>query len=202
MNTVWVFGDSFSVDFNLNPTINCRGYIKHKGYIPKTFGKLISEHYDMGYENHARGGFDNYSIMETFCNVVDMIKDGDIIFLGWSHYHRFRIIAEKKWMPINGPIEFENISINTVEEILVNRNHPYYEQEVESWEKLIKHSLKPLPNVKLIVWKWWSPKYNSKFETISKETNGIITDFHWSENGHKQVMEYMIPIIEGTPKFI
>ena len=85
---------------------------------------------------------------------------------------------------------------------MVNRNHPYYEQEVESWEKLIKHSLKPLPNVKLIVWKWWSSKYHGRFENITNETGGIISDFHWSENGHKQVTEYMVSIIEGTPKFI
>lgn len=203
MNTVWVFGDSFSSDYENNlPIINFKEYKKLKGYNPKTFGKLISEHYDMCYNNYARGGFDNYSILETFCNVVSDIKDGDIIFLGWSHYHRFRIIAEKKWISIHRPVEFENISINTIEEILVNREHPYYNREVESWDKLIKHSLKPLSNVKLIVWKWWSPKYCSKFETISKETNGIITDFHWSENGHKQVMEYMVSIIENTESLI
>lgn len=206
MNTVWVFGDSFSVDFENNPISNFKEYIKLKGYNPKTFGRLISEQYNMGYMNYARGGFDNYSILESFCNVVSDIKDGDIIFLGWSHYHRFRIIAEKKWISINGPVEYDliqtNVSNNTIDEILINRTHPYYEQEVESWEKLIKHSLKPLPNVKLIVWKWWSRDYNNRFGTISDETGGIIHDTHYGENGHKQVMKHMVSIIENTPKFI
>ena len=196
MNKVWVFGDSFSVDYENNSVSNFKEYIKLKEYVPKTFGKLISEHYDMGYENHSYGGFDNYSIMESFCNNVERIKDGDIIFLGWSDYHRFRIIAGKKWMFINGPTEYENVSNNTIEEILINRTHPYYEREVQSWNKLISHSIKSQPNTKIIIWEWHKPNINGKFETISKETNGVISDFHWSENGHKEFSDYMVSLIK------
>ena len=199
MNTVWIFGDSFSVDYDKNPIGSFKEYIKLKGYSPKTYGKLISEHYNMDYKNYSRGGWDNYSILESFCNNLYNIKDGDIVFLGWSNQSRFRIVYEDIWVSINGSSDcYENISRNTMDEILVNRTHPYYKREIESWNKLIKYSLKPHPNVKLIVWEWSSYEYNGKFDTITNETKSQICDFHWSEEGHKQFTEQMIPIINGT----
>jgi hypothetical protein len=192
MNTVWVFGDSFSVDYDKNPVSNFKDYIKLKGYVPKTFGKILSERYNMEYKNHARGGFDNYSIMESFCDNVENINDGDIIFLGWSIYNRFRIICYEKWKSINGTDSCDNVSTNTINEIFVNRSHPYYEREVESWNKLITHSLKPLTNTKLITWEWHKPIINCKFQTIHQETNGVISDFHWSEKGHRDFLDRII----------
>ena len=38
MNTVWIFGDSFSVDYDKNPIGSFKEYIKLKGYSPKTYG--------------------------------------------------------------------------------------------------------------------------------------------------------------------
>jgi hypothetical protein len=192
MNTVWVFGDSFSADYDNDPVSNFKDYIKLKGYVPKTFGKILSERYNMEYKNHARGGFDNYSILESFCDVVNKIEDGDIIFLGWSLYHRFRIMCYEGWKSINGTDFCDKMSTNTINEIVVNRTHPFYEREVESWNKLIRHSIKSLPNTKLIIWEWHKPNLHSKFETISQETNNVIPDFHWSENGHKEFLNYML----------
>ena len=195
MNTVWIFGDSFSSDYENNQMDSFKEYVKLKGYNPKTFGKLISEQYNMDYVNYAREGYDNYSILESFCDVVDKIQDGDIIFLGWSHYHRFRIMCYEGWKSITGTGSCDKMSNNTIEEVLMNRTHPYYEREVKSWNKLIKHFIKSQPNTKMIIWEWYKPNFFHKFQTISKETNGIIDDLHWSERGHMEFFEKMKPLI-------
>ena len=73
------------------------------------------------------------------------------------------------------------ISLKTVNEIHINRLHHFYNLEVLSWSKLMKHSAK---NFKFYDWSWTRLSLHD-YEEIRQETNLIVNDGHWSENGHK-----------------
>ena len=132
---VWIFGDSFSAPFSpLNEWSN--NYIKWKGYEPKTFGDIIAEKLGTGIKNIARSGICNDSIHESICENVNDIKDDDIIIIGWSNIRRFRLAGKSgKWETVlwNGLYKklqnLQDISEETVEQILVNRTSTLYNDE-------------------------------------------------------------------------
>lgn len=200
MNKLWVFGDSYSDSF-ISPNKNDKfrqDYSKWKGYSPKVYGEILAERNNMEYVNKARGGWDNISIFEEFCKSANDIKDGDYIIFGWSDPVRFRLANYEftnwaNYLPSNYDNLIENISKQTIEEILINRNHKLYKNELFNWINLINFSLK---NCKVIHWTWcgnlskladWSngsTLTNGCIDTITTETKGVMHDSHYSESGH------------------
>jgi hypothetical protein len=202
MRTVWVFGDSFSVDFDKNPIKNFYDYGQYKGYYPKTWGKLLSEHLDCDYKNFARGGWDNYSILQSFCDNIHNFGPDDLVFVGWSPEERIRLVGgHGQWVPFNSapPNPVYEIEPDIVATLLVSRTektnygyqaHKIVREEVYSWENMIRHSLK---DRFVHIWRWYDPHIIPRpYETIQKETNGKINDTHWSEKGHIQYVTDLI----------
>jgi hypothetical protein len=200
-NTIWIFGESHSAlirkEFDW-----CRNYILWKGYEPNTFGEIISKKLNFNLQNLAIHGGDNYSIFESFCKNINNIKDGDWLIFGWASLCRYRLGTENKHWASIAPMDtnkyileklkyvtqdvLDSISLNrsNVQSLLVN--------EVEIWMNLIK---KVMYNTNIV---FWTPsldefintedkhigveKYN--IEQIMEETNQVIYDGHYSENGH------------------
>lgn len=198
MNSIWVFGDSFSADYNVSGSMS--HYVKWKGRIVKNFANFLGEHYKMDVKNFGFQGWDNYSIFESLCKKVDEIKDDDFIFVGWGGVHRYRFVNHKsnQWFTVNGETchshlsTFMDMDLNSYLNFLVNRNHMLNEYEVDNWSKLIK---KAHPKNFVHIWRWggWgSDDLLSKFESVKDETKGEVDDFHWSENGHKNYAETLI----------
>lgn len=205
MKKLWVFGDSFSAPFN-DIGVNAESYIKYKGYKPKVYCDFISEKLGITANNCARGGMDNYSILNMICDKVHDIEDGDGIIIGWSSPTRFRIVAQDiglkdKWISmVPGYVsektkEFANV--------FVNRGYSnLYWKEVVSWSKLISKKFNnkivhfsPFADSTTGVPKIWIVN-NLIVEDIEKETNGKIKDTHYSENGHKFLAELFINRME------
>ena len=193
---LWIFGDSFSMDYSLDRAPWCVDYIKFKGYNTKSYGHFLAEDMDMDLEIFAEGGSDNYTIFNKLCDNVDYIKSGDMVIIGWGPTTRFRLVNEDtgRWMFVNQANEgvyFNNTFKNsTINELLVNRMDILYEMEVKGWVKIINKAMNN-NNIKVFYWSWIKMHVN-KFERVCDETNNIITDGHWSENGHKQFSEYFL----------
>jgi hypothetical protein len=214
MNTLWTFGDSFT-DFFYPPDkseIHWRQkYIKFKGYTPKVYGEIIAEKLNLNLINLGMGGVDNSHILEMFCKVVDKIKEDDILIFGWTNQSRFRLVNKhNQWGHFNTePINdkgffshkkfetFEFISENTVQELLINRTNVLYMLEIRNWIKLINFSTKN----KIIHWTWCPdlskcgiirPK---GYKSIKEETNGVVDDGHWCEDGHIEFADFLINLI-------
>jgi hypothetical protein len=209
MRTVWVFGDSFSVDFENNKIGNFELYKDLKGYFPKTWGKILSEELDCEYRNFAQGGWDNYSILQSFCENISYIKTNDIVFVGWAPEPRIRLTNENGvWRSFNGMLQNDwgGISGDCILDLLLNRvtgehreSNKGVEEERMSWENMIKFTMN---NMILHIWKWNNNGLFMKYQTIKGETNGTIPDSHWSEDGHKNYCKDLMKELKLSNKFI
>jgi hypothetical protein len=191
MSTLWVYGDSFSLDYSMKAAPSKEDYIEWKGYVPKTYPNFICEKLNLDLINFSDSGLDNYTILQNFCDNIEKYKEGDVIIVGWGPSSRFRIVYENenRWEPIgNYAAPDRNISLKTINEIHVNRLHKLYETEINSWSKLIKYSTK---NFKFYDWSWTRLDLHN-YEEIRQETNFIVNDGHWSENGHKKFSQEVL----------
>lgn len=200
-NKLWVFGDSYTENFKSDEGWS-KKYIDWKGYTPKVYGEFISEKFNLELKNFGKGGTNNYQIFQNICDNIDSIDDNDVVIIQWSQQHRFRLVDKNnQWLDFfNDSDEYkirmekcDFISETTIKETIYNRLNSKWLEEMKSWEKIIKKSL---PKNSLA---FWSPfddyEYGESrfvFETISKETNYIITDPHFSERGQENLSHILI----------
>ncbi len=222
MGKLYVFGCSYSTVFNENSLFNpdMKKYYNFRGgNFPLTWSEILSK--DLGLElvNTAQNGFDNYSIFENFCKLSDKITSEDIVIIGWSQVFRFRLYSKLKnqlrsvnvWQT-NKNFDLSEISQQTLDEVLVNRDNKLWIDEVYNWMKLINH-LSKLVKFKLYYWSFFVefPEFyiindllNLGAKYISHETNGEVGDNHFGEKGHQVQAEYFKNIIleKQKPKLI
>jgi hypothetical protein len=205
MSTLWTFGDSLTEGFK-STDLWATTYVKWKGYVPMTYGQIISKELDLELINLGKGGSDNYTIFESFIKNIDNIKDGDIVIIGWSEVGRFRLANKSNtWTSFvpnfdNNLTNMENISNQTLNEICVNRLSDIYINEVNIWIRFIKNIIK---HFKIINWSTFNRGkingiYVNEIEKITNETKGIIKDAHFSENGQKQLSEILLSKINDN----
>lgn len=186
MNTLWIFGDSFSAPFSNNYSVEwATPYIKWKGYEPNVFGDIIASNLDMKLQNHAKGGSDNYTIFETIAKHSNDIENDDIIIVGWSSLIRYRVIGPNgDWKTIL-PMDDDSYS-----QLMIYRDDSINPlKEIKSWMSL----LTKLYGKRILYWSpaitndndIYSPKDLGIIEHISQETMGMLTDSHYSERGHQ-----------------
>lgn len=206
--TLWTFGDSFTESLSDNKADWVQKYIEWKGYIPKVYGEVMAERMEIKLVNMGKGGSDNYSIFQSICDSVHNIKSDDIILVGWSSTTRFRLVDKwDEWKHIIPNFDrnqrtLENISQSTIDEILVNRTHNLYIEEVRSWLKLLNYTFS---NNTIIHWSALeytaAHNYFRNLPTIRLETNGEIDDNHYCEEGHIQLAnEFMKMLSENRTR--
>lgn len=202
---IWIFGDSYSTSFNHISVINDWGkdYINFKGYVPKSFGDIISDKLDTEVKHFARGGICNDTIYELICENAPLINKDDIIIIGWSELTRFRLSGrDSEWCHLisnsqNNFSELPNVSENTLDEVFVNRSLKLYVDEYMKRRNFLNWLFRD--NILI----HWTPfVHQFKFilgyggiSTISLETNDLIKDGHYSETGHKQISNNLIKLI-------
>lgn len=215
MNNLWVFGDSASAPFYDNSTEWRRKYVEWKGYIPKHYTQLLSEYLNLELKVFAIDGASNHNIFEMFCQHVKSINKDDIVIFNWTEGSRFRLVSDtQEWHSIgvwyiDNPKSFDrfsNISIDTVEQILINRsdNLKTIYDEVHHWIHFINHHLS---NNKVI---HWTPRKQDDFnilqiygcETILDETKNEVSDLHLSEKSNVEVFEFLKNEIKNIKNII
>jgi hypothetical protein len=208
---LWVFGDSFSVPFELMKHIP---YIPYKGYVPKIYSEVVAE--EFGYElmDNAVGGASNVTIFHKFISVVDQIADNDVVIFGWTQNFRFRIASETNLFTdiLIGVIDqyvINNFSKEALLEIGDNKeSQSVYFTEITDYIKLINHTLK---NNIVLHWTWVEPNKNpdrneqkyydqllpfKKYLSVTQETDYKLDDFHYGEMGHYDLAQKIISKIE------
>lgn len=211
MNTLHTFGCSHTACFETS--VDRAEFIKYKEYrggsYPKIWPELLSEKLNLKLNNAAVGGASNYEILQSFCDNVEKFQEGDIVIIGWSYKERFRVVDyfDGKFVKVGAGYNAElyNISINTINEMLFNRAHEKWLEEIQSWEKAIRR-LCNSSRVQLVFWSFDSNIYKDKLdfdlvqlgaETIATETKGEIDDAHYGEKGHRVQYEYFLQILNN-----
>ena len=205
MATLWTFGDSMTAGYTIGSGW-ADDYIAWKGYKPKIYPEIISEKLELELVNLAKGGYDNYSIFETLCANVDKIKEDDVLIFGWSSLSRIRLATKyDTWQSFvpnynNNMLEMENISLNTLEELYVNRTSGLYKDELNNWIKLINHLMTNIT----IHWTYFIEAADcillDKFQTVSMETKKQVNDHHYSEKGQSDLSIFLLNEIAKKSK--
>jgi hypothetical protein len=214
MNTLWTFGDSFTQSY-VPPTNTGRNwrndYIDWKGYNTKVYPEFIAEKLNLNLVNKGMGGCDNSYIFEEFCKVASQIQKDDIVIFGWTDVHRFRLFNKENecgFFNANAFNEggaifsqeffntFDFLSVQTIEEMIINRNSKMFIHELCNWINLINLFLK---DINVIHWSWDRNNrickdiiISTRYERIFDETKGSIIDYHFSENGHRAFSDHLM----------
>jgi hypothetical protein len=208
--TLWVFGDSFSVNFE---TLSMsykpfEDYINLKGYIPKNYIDHLSNEYGYKVRNFAKAGVSNASIFNQFINVMNDIQPEDIIIINWTSILRHRVSdGNNNFWDVSSENSIDclegSMSENTLNEIKLNRNRDYtFYKEMLEYVTAIN---KICENNFIIHWDWELPAQVDNttinilknkmlslknFQTIREETGNTIVDYHYSELGHLELAEF------------
>jgi hypothetical protein len=204
--TLWTYGDSFTESMNTaTGALWVDEYVGWKGYIPKVYGEIISDNMGIELVNLGKGGSDNYSIFQSICDSSNLINSNDVIIIGWSSCTRFRLVDKwDEWKPIIPKFDrnirnLEDVSNTTLEEVLINRTHSKYTNEVHSWIKLLNITF---ANNLIIHWspldRGVSKNYIGNLANITKETNGEIDNGHYGEVGHIQLANIFSGMINSN----
>ena len=143
MNTLWIFGDSFSSDFDYK---NLHG--NHKSYMDIfnvehiwVWASVLGEKLGYDVKNLAKGGNSNYQIFQDYCDSCHLIQPNDIVIVGWGLIDKFRISQNNKFINIhpNNTRDYENMSKSTLDEMIKNRQEVYngidiWAGEINGWE--------------------------------------------------------------------
>jgi len=164
MKTLWIFGDSFSINFDYNNL-----HDNHKKYMEiigvnefKTWPALLAKKLNYELKNLSKGGDSNYQTFQNICDNCHVIKENDIVIVGWGLITKFRISHNNQFVnvhPQGGIKDYGTLSKETIQEILDNRlkNFRYankrdrYVEEVYLWEKVISVLAKN-KNFKVYFW--------------------------------------------------
>ena len=160
MNTLWIFGDSFSSDFDYNNLHqNHKNYmeIMNINHIP-VWGTIIGEKLGLQVKNLAKGGSSNYQIFQDYCDSCHLVQSNDIVIVGWGLIDKFRISNNNSVVNIhpNDTRDYDNISKSTLDEMVKNRRQIYngidmWAGEVHGWERAMI-SMSKNKNYKIYFW--------------------------------------------------
>jgi hypothetical protein len=218
MGKLYVFGCSFSALHNIH-LLNDPSFKKYYEFrgdsFPISWSEILANKLGLELVNTAKWGSDNYTIFESFCKVSDKITSDDIVIIGWSQTLRFRLYSQitnnltslNVWKT-NENHFFPNISEQTIDEIIVNRDSTLWVDEVYSWMKVITQ-LSKLVKFKLYYWSFFSEfpemyvlndvlDYGAEY--ITHETGGEVINEHMGEVGHQKQAQYFEDIILNKQK--
>lgn len=220
MGKLFLFGCSYTAEYDLIRTEYQKYYDFRGGNFPPTWGQLLAKKLNLQLFNFAEGANGNDEIFDNVCQNSFDFKPDDVVIVGWSYMFRFRwaVPNHKKWSRLSPHNNLPHIiSESTANEIILNRTHELYIQQIYNFEKIIERLSKSV-GFKVFFWssdnhiiygndeirklpKYIGNSYIGKDETIFhevfrrngqrilEETNDEIYDLHFGESGHSILSE-------------
>lgn len=191
MSTLFTFGCSFTEDFTHFVDMDGLKYITRTEYIHKfcegnppdtwtdVLGKLLKYNtINLGALNASESdliptfsGNSNESIFNNFCHVVNHINHGDIVIIQWSFIERFQWADESyKRMITILPNQYPNNKSDIFDEIVINKSHDLWIDELFIKEKLINECANA-KGFKVFYWSIDDKIYKRKYDVIKNKNN-------------------------------
>jgi len=142
-NTLWTFGCSFTAEWwplDNTPPNNYDLYKKWRGgNLPPVWPAILASRLEMEIQNKGEGATGNDKIFMQFCNFSHLIKENDIVVIGWTHILRFMLagLDDKLLINILPNTTFTQYDKNVIEYITVNRDFTIWYSQIVSYMKLI-----------------------------------------------------------------
>lgn len=213
MNKLWTFGDSFT---HGDGTFSYDQYYKYKkdkkDENDLIWCELLSKKLNLELENKGRGGISNDMILDSIMENWEYIDENDYVIIGKTWAHRCDFPG---W---NNSPTLQTLCYNNFNTNMINFNKAtidkFDDDQIECIKlfnvvfadqqgyrnrqnfrfNFIKDILLNEKKVKkCVIWglEDFDPKFSSTIETIAKETNDEILDYHWSYNGHRTFFNYI-----------
>jgi len=213
---IWIFGDSFSCRFERHLELKNEWAIEYcdfKKKVPKTFGDIVGDSLKSNVTNLSKAGSDNYSIFHSFIKSIDDIKENDVVIFMWSSALRYRLSGKhNEFLSIvpetdlnrlkNEDLIDEYFSQSTLDDLLLNRNHKMFYDEINDFIKIIRKSIKNKNLYHLSGFHYVRDEINEIENvspgTISMETNNNIKNEHFGEMGHFSLATYLLKKIRAN----
>lgn len=191
---IYVFGDSFSEDTTKETKSSyIDRYFEYKGRKVKFYTELLSEKFNQPIKNFSRGGMCNDFIFLEFMKNYKDIKSNDIVIFGWANIQRFLIPNNGLWFSnLHG---FKTLTQNAQDEIRILRSDPLFTQRQLEIIDFINDTLSD--DITTIHWTWSTIPHKNSL-SIYTETNGLIDDSHYSEEGHLDLYNKILFQLEST----
>lgn len=197
MGNLFTFGCSFTEDFKQFADIeqinrNTRTKYIHQfcnGVPPDCWTDVLGKLLDFKVNNFAannaqnsnlipdNSGNSNDHIFNNFCHVVKHINEGDIVIIQWTYMERFLWVDENlnKTASIL-PNQYMSIkNKNLMDEILLNKSHHLWIDQLFIKEKLINECAK-YKKFKVFYWSIDEKLYKYKLNIINNNPNYLFLD--------------------------
>lgn len=199
VNTIWIFGDSFSCSFNhVDNLYWSQTYIDYLGHVPKSYPDLLSSQFEV--INKSAVGIDNQSIFYHIVDNLNNIKPNDFVVVNWTEINRVRLSnSDASGFEILNPHNLETIdsgmSYDSMVELLINfSKNPHYTL-LQTYNDVLNHIFKN----KIYHWSWSPLNHifnHIKGTSIFESTFGEVGDYHYDETSHKKIFKIILKIIE------
>lgn len=223
MGKLFLFGCSYTAEYYFDSVVNkfYKEYYDYRGgNFPPTWGQLLAKKLNLDLVNCAWGGNGNDQIFQDVCHRAPEFDANDMVIIEWSYIVRFRWAHfDKNYWQTVGPVNNhpELIDGDTLNDILYNRTHNLYIEQIYDYERMIE-TLAKSKGFKVYFWsvdnriiypnekinrqeKYLANGFVRKDETIFdevfrrkgerllEETNGLIYDLHFGESAHRILSE-------------
>jgi hypothetical protein len=192
MGKLWTFGCSFTAERNyvsyLKPgddperENNDIRYRDYRGGDTDIWPTIVARELGLEKMNLGYPGFSNYRIFNRFAANSHRIEKDDVVIVEWSRMTRFDVInLGHGWNhQINSVIPSEayihqQFTRQAMDEILVNRTHPAWCEEIYSYMKLIKE-LSKSKNFELYFWSADKDIINKESKDFKKEYKVLVPE--------------------------
>lgn len=199
MNTLWIFGDSFSSKYDYSNL-----HDNHKKYMEimnitsiETWPALLGQKLQYEVNNFAKGGNSNYEIFQNFCDKCNLIKENDIVIIGWGLITKFRLSENNNFVNLGADInrDVSMVSLDTIKQIIRNRSmliqgkRDRWAEEIYIWENAVR-TLSNSKNFKTYFWTAEEPrliyKESSEFKIgknyLCSESNQMLLSYLRKQN--------------------
>jgi len=220
INTLWVFGDSFSVPLGIIPYTSRRGIFRSDLFDNQQrdsawYNQIKKEVGVKEIKNTSLPGANNNEILTYLIDKLPFFEQGDQVIIGltgcgrvehtWDNVpnqNAFQTFSSQVWVTMTYDIprlkelqgkDFHKQSGYLVDEI--NNQHLYS-------SRYMHYQHYPILKLALYIYNFlckdvivWHPILWREYENITTYTKGRYTDNHWSPNGNIEFSKTIIPLV-------
>lgn len=198
---LWIFGDSFSYNFEFQEN---HPYFLFKKEGDYSYVEYFADEFNLEVQNKATPGWGNINILHDLLYYSSEITPLDFVIIGTSESARTQSFEYQhnltrcyqasfgysfdEFDRNKSNTEVDSSFAHSMEQYILNCKFPLLKYHTSFELTMIKNVYNLINARKKAL---WGSSLWGRFENITQHTNGQIEDGHWSFNGHKDFYNYL-----------